>query len=357
MKNHVILSVPLAAVLLAQAAQAGAPAGRVVGWGFNFSGQATGVPTDNGIRAPNSSAGIVAISGQVVTDAASVACGGDHSLALGKDGTVVGWGANTMGCAVGFDTGNGSTSGIVRLGGRILSNVTAVAAGMGYSLALRDDGSVVGWGRGFMGERLSGLLPVSNAVAIAAGATFDCSLVVQRDGTLMSFWAGVAERSGLSNVSAIAVGTTRDLPPLALGRDGAVVLYSLEPARPELAPPPGLSKVKAIAAGRNHYLALKDDGTVFGWGGNLSGQATGTASEWAAGLAMVQGAVLSNVVAIAASDDLSVALKRDGTVVAWGRNDRGQTDVPVGLSGVVAISAGWHCLAVTTNANALILKR
>ena len=37
----------------------------------------------------------------------------------------------------------------------------------------------------------------------------------------------------------------------------------------------------------------------------------------------------------------SVALKQDGTVVAWGGNGSGQTTVPAGLSGVVAIAAGW----------------
>ena len=35
-------------------------------------------------------------------------------------------------------------------------------------------------------------------------------------------------------------------------------------------------------------------------------------------------------------------------MVAWGRNDGGQTDVPSGLSNVVAIAAGgYHSLALT----------
>jgi alpha-tubulin suppressor-like RCC1 family protein len=42
------------------------------------------------------------------------------------------------------------------------------------------------------------------------------------------------------------------------------------------------------------------------------------------------------------------ALKGDGTVVAWGRNDLGQTNVPAGLNTVVAIAAGHaHSLALT----------
>jgi len=45
-------------------------------------------------------------------------------------------------------------------------------------------------------------------------------------------------------------------------------------------------------------------------------------------------------VAIAAGDSHTVALKRDGTVVAWGDNEHGQTTIPSNLVGVVAIAAG-----------------
>jgi alpha-tubulin suppressor-like RCC1 family protein len=59
---------------------------------------------------------------------------------------------------------------------------------------------------------------------------------------------------------------------------------------------------------------------------------------------------LSNIVAVAAGGVHSVALKADGTVVAWGQNYRGQTDVPAGLSNVVAISAAeYHTLALKSD--------
>jgi len=103
--------------------------------------------------------------------------------------------------------------------------------------------------------------------------------------------------------------------------------------------PSGLTNVIAVSAADAHVLALKSDGTVLGWGDNSRGQ-----------IDIPIG--LSNVVAIAAGGGVprshsysvitsySMALKDDGTVVAWGDDDYGQTDVPRGLSNVVAIAAG-----------------
>ena len=48
------------------------------------------------------------------------------------------------------------------------------------------------------------------------------------------------------------------------------------------------------------------------------------------------------MVAIAAGGGHTVALKKDGTVVAWGARKKYDqtTDCPTGLNGVVAIAAG-----------------
>jgi len=76
--------------------------------------------------------------------------------------------------------------------------------------------------------------------------------------------------------------------------------------------PVGLRDVSAIAAGVNHSLALKKDGTVVAWGNNDYGQSTVPAG-------------LRNVRAIAAGDGYSMALKQYGIVVAWGRQSTGTT--------------------------------
>ena len=99
-----------------------------------------------------------------------------------------------------------------------------------------------------------------------------------------------------------------------------------------------MSGVTAIAAGGDHTVALKNDGTVVAWGYNDSGQTTVPAG-------------LSGVTAIAAGGYHTVALQSDGTVVAWGLNNEGQTTVPSGLSGVTAIAAGrYHTVALVASA-------
>src|SRR5207245_1738995 len=106
--------------------------------------------------------------------------------------------------------------------------------------------------------------------------------------------------------------------------------------------PVGLSNVVGIAAGGVHSLALRSDGTVVAWGG--AGYAPGPTN-------IPPG--LTNVVAIAAGSFHSLALRADGTVAAWGKyynyynNNQSTTNVPDGLSDVVAIACGLdHNLAL-----------
>src|SRR5437899_168746 len=87
------------------------------------------------------------------------------------------------------------------------------------------------------------------------------------------------------------------------------------------------TRYQAIAAGGEHSLALKSDGTVVAWGDDCCGETTVPAD-------------LTGVVAIAGGGVHNLALKSDGTVVAWGYNGVGQTTVPGNLTGVIAIAAG-----------------
>jgi RHS repeat-associated protein len=85
---------------------------------------------------------------------------------------------------------------------------------------------------------------------------------------------------------------------------------------------PGLNNVAALAAGRFHSIALRNDGTVWVWGGNARGQLGLGAGVSANVPTQIVG--LTDVVAIATHLDHTLALTLDGAVWAWGANDRGQ---------------------------------
>jgi alpha-tubulin suppressor-like RCC1 family protein len=162
--------------------------------------------------------------------------------------------------------------------------------------------------------------------------------------------------SGLNFVSAIAAGKNHSL---ALLSNGSVVAWGADTSGqlgdeeevssdvPEQVV--GLTEATAIAAGADQSMALLGNGSVMAWGGNESGQlGDGSTTESEAPVA-VRG--LTGVTAIAAGGEHGLALLSDGTVMAWGENEYGQlgdgvtknSDVPVpvkGLTGVIAIAAG-----------------
>jgi hypothetical protein len=73
--------------------------------------------------------------------------------------------------------------------------------------------------------------------------------------------------------------------------------------------PVAATHLVAIAAGWNHCVALDREGRVLAWGDNSNGQCD------------VPIAAQSNIVKIAAGGDLSMALTRDGRVLFWGLQD------------------------------------
>jgi alpha-tubulin suppressor-like RCC1 family protein len=326
--------------------------GTVVGWGRNDSGQ---------INLPASATNVVAI-----------AAGGFHSLALRADGTVVGWGRND--------------SGQINIPASA-TNVVAIAAGYYYGLALRADGTVLGWGDNGYGQTT---IPASatNVVAIAAGRIH--GLALQADGNVLGWgdngYGQTTIPASATNVAMIATGFFHSLAlrpstvigwgagavfsvpsdslnygqviipvsatnvvaiaaggddSLALRTDGTVVGWGMNDSG-QVNIPAGATNVVAIASGGDYSLALRADGTVVGWGHNYSGQATGVPNTVypysSSGVVTVAGQTLTNVVAISACADHSLALRTNGTVVGWGSD--AQTNIPASATNVIAIAAG-----------------
>ncbi|MGA8146365.1 MAG: hypothetical protein WB870_02160 [Gallionellaceae bacterium] len=265
-----------------------------------------------------------------------------------------------------------------------------VTAGYAHTVALKSDGTVEAWGDNSYGQlgvgtTTSHLAPVklwiTGVKAVAAGDSH--SVAVKTDGTVLVWgdnsYGQLGDGTttgrlspetvkGLTGVVAVAGGVGHTV---ALKSDGTVVTWGSNPdgelgngtTNDSYTPitVPGLTGVVAISVGPSgyHTVALKSDGTVVAWGYNISGQlGDGTTDN---GLTPVAVPGLAGVVAVAAGDAHSVALKSDGTVMAWGSNSNGQlgdgtsndsyTPVAVaGLAGVVAVAAGdAHTVAVKSD--------
>ncbi|MEO5916487.1 MAG: cadherin domain-containing protein [Luteolibacter sp.] len=139
---------------------------------------------------------------------------------------------------------------------------------------------------------------------------------------------------------------------LGLKPAGTVAAWAGFNAYGQTSVPAGLNQVVEVAAGGDywwqdsaHSLALKSDGSVIAWGCNEEGQSTVPSG-------------LNGVVAVAAGRAHSLALKSDGTVVAWGANLHGQSTVPTGLASVVDIAAaGFFSMALKSDGSVVAWGR
>ena len=287
----------------------------VAAWGDNFFGQlGNGVP----LPYPDDSRSTmpVEVSNLDGGEIKAIAGGANHSLALKNDGTVLAWGLNQDG-ELGDGTNTDSSTPVeVRdpndPSGH-LSGVKALTAGSSHSLALKDDGTILAWGNNESGQLGDGtnanstqpvkVANLSGVEAISGGGAPSYSLALKDDGTV---WAWGDNRASQGT----RIGGQ-------LGDDE--ITSSNTPL--QVSDLPG--GIEAIAAGAEHGLALKDDGTVWAWGYNFFGQlGNGTTTDSSS--KPVQVSELDGIEAIAAGGSFSLALKDDGTVWAWGNNWFGQ---------------------------------
>ena len=340
--------------------------GTVWAWGANNCGELGNGISGSGTH-KNTPAQVLGEGGIGYLDGVTAIAGGwDHSLALKSDGTVWTWGHNWYG-QLGDGTNTDRSTPVQVLdkdGIGYLDGVTAIATRSNCSLALKSDGTVWAWGwneHGQFGDGTfggtestpvqvldkDGIGHLTDVTAIAAGHSH--TLALKSDGTV---WVW-----GYNDVSQLGDGTDtqRNTPVQVSGKDG--IGY--------------LNDVKAIAAGYSYSLALKSDGTVWSWGRNGYSQLgigmfVGTKSTPVQVLGEDGIGYLNDVKAIAAGSDHSLAFKGDGTVWAWGRNDHGQLgdgtttnrSAPVQvlgedgtdhMAGVTVIAAGGHSLALKSD--------
>lgn len=122
---------------------------------------------------------------------------------------------------------------------------------------------------------------------------------------------------------------------VALKADGTAVAWGSNTFYQRDPPSPNTNFI-AVTAGELHTLGLKADGSVVGWGRNDEMQLLPASSN-------------TGFVAVAAGALHSVGLREDGTLAAWGGGGSDQTNAPVTNVAFMAIASGReHSLALTT---------
>lgn len=304
--------------------------GTLWSWGGNGSGQ-LGQGVVDGASRPH-------VPTQVgsATTWQEISAGWVHALATTSDGALHAWGSNTSG-AVGLSPY--AARPVFHNGGPVAS----AGAGSATSMLLRPDGGAWAFGSNSGGQFSTGsqdsllhLLPAPAGVGyvwkqLSVGSQY--TLAIRADGTLWGI--------GLNSGNQLGDGTQTNR-------------YEWTQIGPD-------SNWATVSAGINHSLAVKQDGTLWAWGintGNQLGDGTttsrtvptqiGTATDWAA--VHVGGFTFS------------IAQKRNGTLWGWGGNSTGQLGdgsftarpTPVAIAGGVAdwidVAVGsTHVLAIRAN--------
>jgi alpha-tubulin suppressor-like RCC1 family protein len=277
--------------------------GTLWSWGANDYGQ-----LGNGVAVPGA---IVTDPAQVGTDTdwGAVSAGDLYTLALKRNGSVWGWGSGTSG-----ELGNGvaaNTSDPTPIGSPSgFDNIVAVAAGGGHSHALRANGALYAWGINFSGEFGNGTANPAGAPAVVGFDTVSWiatepgnqfTVALRSNGTL---WGWGENSSGQLGDATFA---SRNTPAEVAG---------------------GAATWTASASGLAHTVALRGDGTLWGWGENGSGQVgdgTNSSNSIPQQIFVTQpSSQIDNWRAVAAGDFHNVAIKSDGTLWAWGDDSFGQ---------------------------------
>lgn len=287
----------------------------------------------------------------------SVAAGYYHSLALTSNGTLFSWGWNVLGQ---LGLGDWDTRMFPNLitsdwDGNPFDNIKAVVVNKrdsGYTLALKNDGTIWGWGANGLGQLGLGATwtpeaPVrigsdSNWFVLTAGWAYSVGLKANPSGGGGTLWSWGTNASG-----ELGLGDTisRTIPTLVTTETD----WSI------------------ISAGNEHTLALKTNGRLWAWGRNWAGQLglgdnidrntptlVSTETDWS----MLSTGFAHNVVLKTNLPDGQAG----GRLWAWGSNNYGQLglgDTGINRTTPTQIGSGtdWSSIAVSLAGNHTIARK
>lgn len=311
-----------------------------------------------------------------------VSLGVTHGLAVASDGSLWSWGGQDSGRPVLGLPQTEFTGNLLRLGRD--TNWVLVAAGAGHNLALRADGRIWAWGanwRGQLGNGVAGpnlgngrlnvqdrpaqTVEGSDWVAVEAGDS--SSYALKRDGTLWAWgWNDYGQLgigSWTNTATPVRVGTATNwvkvraggLSAAGIQSDGSVWIWggSLALGPPRMQSPEDLPVPTRLTAETNWSdvsvtfnlsIAVKADGTLWAWGRNAY-YFTGAAHD--AGRAPTQVGHAADWRSVWSSQDGSqhLLLKQDGTFWVMTPRELRKVGLP---PKVLAAAAGGRAIAAIT---------
>ncbi len=286
-------------------------AGMVVCWGNNIAGQ-LGTNASTGSSVPVS----VDAAGPATTYA-SIAAGDNHTCALTTTGTVHCWGQILGNARV--------PTQIPTPEGSIASpKFVAVTSGVSHSCGLAEGGAAYCWGNNGSGQVGDGQTGVSapapkrvqssvdggtlSLASLSAGDAHSCGLTTEGTSLCWGGHANGALGDGVTNT------TTAPLPQAVLGPGGGAALT-----------------FTTLVAGHQNTCGLMSDGKAYCWGSNDHAQ-TGTGDNGAAvgfptAVAPQAGGAALEFAVLGSGLFFACGLTNDGSVYCWGDNASGQLGV------------------------------
>ncbi|MGF9912852.1 hypothetical protein ABEX47_17050 [Paenibacillus ehimensis] len=263
----------------------------------------------------------------------SVSSSYSHTVAVREDGTVWTWGANDFG-QLGYDTGGADQPYPRQVPG--ITNASAAAAGgnptegakSAFTLVLTmEEGikRVKSWGsnnKHQLGDGTTNGRTVPGNVMLGAGYELDAEPVA----ALAAGYDHAALLFGDGKVAAWGDNTYGQLGNGDREASGFPVFVKNPEGTGDL------TAMKEIALGAYHSLARSTDHTVLAWGRNNKGQlGDNTTTDKLLPVEVVRsetlGDMLTNVYSISAGNEHSVAKGEGQSVYAWGSNEHGQLGI------------------------------
>jgi alpha-tubulin suppressor-like RCC1 family protein len=240
----------------------------------------------------------------IETNWTAITAGREHAFGIRANKTIWGWGRNNYGQL--GDLTNTDRNIPTNVGNDV--NWTAISAGWEHTCGIMEDNSLWCWGRNIYGQLGNASNSDSNSRRrestnsttwrqVSAGGWHTCAIRSNK-----TLWCWGYNGSGQLGIG----GTTNKNTPQQVGID---------------------TNWATVSAGGSHTCGTKIDNTLWCWGGNADGQVGDGSNTNRETPTQVVGDWSTGVSAISAGDYHTCAIKTDGSLWCWGKNNYGQLGI------------------------------